>query len=102
MTGTRSTRRGGKRLLRDMRNGQTRGRERTRVVRIPMRFQRRRGLKRIVAPDGSATVPATKPRPDGTLMALACAHRWQQMLEKGEYGTLAELASAERISSGAV
>jgi hypothetical protein len=35
-------------------------------------------------------VPATKPQPDGTLKALVCAHRWQQML-KGEYGTLAEL-----------
>jgi hypothetical protein len=45
---------------------------------------------------------ATKPQPDGTLKALACAHRWQQMLEKGEYGTLAELASAKRLSSGAV
>jgi len=33
---------------------------------------------------------------------LACPHRWQQMMENGEYGTLAELASAERLSSGAV
>jgi hypothetical protein len=30
--------------------------------------------------------------------ALARAHRWQRMLEYGEYGTLAELAAAERIS----
>jgi hypothetical protein len=29
----------------------------TLVVRIPMRFQRRSGRKRIVAPDGSAIVP---------------------------------------------
>ena len=29
----------------------------TLVVRIPMRFQRRGGRKRIVAPDGSAIVP---------------------------------------------
>jgi hypothetical protein len=58
----------------------------TLVVRIPMRFQHRGGRKRIVAPDGSAIVPATRPQPDGTLKALACAHRWQQKLEKGEYG----------------
>jgi hypothetical protein len=39
-----------------------------------VRFQRRGGRKRIVAPDGSAIVPASKPQPDGTLIkALARA-----------------------------
>jgi hypothetical protein len=71
----------------------------TLVVRIPMRFQRRGGRKRIVAPDGSALTPASKPQPDGTLVkALARAWRWQRVLESGEYGTLAELSAAERIS----
>jgi hypothetical protein len=37
----------------------------TLVVRIPMRFQRRGGRKRIVAPDGSAIVPTNKPQPEG-------------------------------------
>ena len=73
------------------------------VVRIPMRFQRRGGRKRIVAPDGSEIAPATKPQPDGTLAkALARAWRWQRMLENGEHGTLAELAHAERISRSCV
>jgi hypothetical protein len=71
----------------------------TLVLRIPMRFQRRGGRKRIVAPDGSQIVPTSKPQPDSTLVkALARAHRWQRLLESGEYGTLAELADAERIS----
>jgi hypothetical protein len=71
----------------------------TLVVRIPMRFQRRGGRKRIVAPDGSEIVPTSKPQRDGTLVkALARAHRWQRVLESGEYGTLAELSAAERIS----
>jgi hypothetical protein len=35
----------------------------TLVVRIPMRFQRRVGRKRIVAPDGSELVPPTGPGP---------------------------------------
>ena len=49
-----------------------------------MRFQRRGGRKRIVAPDGSAIVPTLKPQPDGTLVkapplpvlvaAVACLH----------------------------
>ena len=70
----------------------------TLVVRIPMRFQRRGGRKRIVAPDGSSIIPAAKPQPDGTLVkALARARRWQRMLESSEYGTLAELADAEGI-----
>jgi hypothetical protein len=68
------------------------------VVRIPMRFQRG-GRKRIVAPDGSDIAPATRTQPKGALLkALARAWRWQRMLECGEYGTLAELAAAERIS----
>jgi hypothetical protein len=46
---------------------QTRLEGSTLVVRIPMRFQRRGGRKRIVIPDGSAMVPATRPQPDGTL-----------------------------------
>ena len=51
----------------------------TLVVRIPMRFQRRGGRKRIVAPDGSEIAPSTKPQPDGTLVkALARAWRWQR------------------------
>jgi hypothetical protein len=32
------------------------------------------------------------------MKALARAHRWQRMLESGEYGTLAELSAAEQIS----
>ena len=51
----------------------------TLVVRIPMRFQRRGGRKRIVAQDGSAIVPSSKPQPDGALVkALARAWRWQK------------------------
>ena len=69
------------------------------IVRIPMRFQRRGGRKRIVAPDGREIVPTSKRQPDSTLVkALARAWRWQRMLESGEYATLAELGEAERIS----
>jgi hypothetical protein len=71
----------------------------TLVVRIPMRFQRRGGRKRIVAPDGSAIVPTLKPQLDGTLVkALARAHRWQGMLEEGRFASVRELAEAERVS----
>jgi hypothetical protein len=68
----------------------------TLVVRIPMRFQRRGGRKRIVAPDGSAIVPTSKPQPDGTLVkALARAWRWQRMLDDGVYASVSEIGDAE-------
>ena len=82
-----------------MRSVETRLDGGTLVVRIPLRFQRRGGRKRIVAPDGSEIAPTMKPQPDGTLVkALARAHRWRGLLESGKYGTIAELADAERIS----
>ena len=76
----------------------------TLVVRIPMRFQRRGGRKRIVAPDGSAIVPSSKPQPDSTLVkALARAWRWQRMLDGGVYATtVSEIGEAENISKSYV
>jgi hypothetical protein len=73
----------------------------TLVVRIPMRFQRRGGRKRIVAPDGSDLVRSSKPQPDGTLVkALARAHRWQRLLEQDRYSSIRVLAEAEKVSHG--
>jgi hypothetical protein len=69
----------------------------TLVVRIPMRFQRRGGRKRIVAPDGSDIVPSSKPRPDGTLAKARAPWRWQRMLEEGRFASVRELAKAEQI-----
>jgi hypothetical protein len=75
----------------------------TLVVRIPMRFQRRGGRKRILAPDGSELVPATKPQPDGALLkALARAWRWQRLLDEGVYTTVSEIGDTENISKSYV
>ena len=75
----------------------------TLVVRIPMRLQHRGSRKRIVAPDGSAIVPAFKPQPDGTLVkALARAWRWQRMLDVGVYATVSDIGDAENISKSYV
>ena len=42
---------------------------------------------------------AERGRVDSTLVkAMARAHRWQGMLESGRYGSIAELAAAERIN----
>jgi hypothetical protein len=75
----------------------------TLVVRIPMRFDRRGGRKRIVAPDGTAIVTNSKPQPDGTLIkALARAWRWQRMLDNGIYTTVSDIGDAENISKSYV
>jgi hypothetical protein len=75
----------------------------TLVVRIPMRFQRRGGRKRIVAPDGSEIAPTSKPQPDGTLVkALARAWRWQRMLDEGVYASVSDVGDAENISKSYV
>ena len=71
------------------------------TVQVPLTFRRRGSRKQVVAPEGW-TGPAPAPRParvDGTLVkALARAHRWQGMLEGGEYGSIEELARAEKIN----
>jgi hypothetical protein len=69
------------------------------VIRIPMKFQRRGGRKRIVAPDGSELTPRSKAQPDGTLVkALVRAWRWQRMLDNGVYASVSDIAEAERIN----
>jgi AraC-like DNA-binding protein len=71
------------------------------TVRVPLAFRRRGGRKQVVTPEGW-TGPVLAPRPariDGTLVkALARAHRWQEMLDSGEYGSIEELARAEKIN----
>jgi hypothetical protein len=75
----------------------------TLVVWIPMRFQRRGGRKKIVAPDGTAIVPASKAQPDGTLVkTLARAWRRQRMLDDGVYATVSDIGDAENISKSYV
>jgi hypothetical protein len=72
------------------------------VLRIPMRFKRRGGRKRIVTPDGNEIVPTSKPQPDGTLVkALARAWRWQGLLDQGAY-TIRGIAEQEEINAGYV
>jgi len=71
----------------------------TLVVRIPLRFKRQGGRKRILAPDGSDLAPPTRLQLDGTLVkALARAWRWQRQLDAGVYVSLAEIAAAEKLS----
>ena len=58
----------------------------TLVVRIPMRFKRQGGRKRVLGPDGSDLTPPARAQPDGKLVkALVRAWRWQRQLDAGVY-----------------
>jgi hypothetical protein len=65
------------------------------TVRVPLAIRRRGGRKLVVTPDGS--LPGHAPADPALVKALARAHRWKRLLEEGHYGSLAELAKAERI-----
>jgi hypothetical protein len=70
------------------------------TVRVPLVIRRRGGRKLVVTPDGTSAPGATpaRTRADPALVkAPARAHRWKRLLESGRYGSLAELAAAERI-----
>jgi hypothetical protein len=70
------------------------------TVRAPFAIRKRGGRKVIVTPDGAAAPQpeARPPRIDNALVkALARAFRWRRMLESGDYGSIADLARAEKI-----
>ena len=68
-----------------------------------MTWKRRGGRKVIIAPDGGDAWAPAKPRPDETLIrALARAHRWKRLFEKGTYRSAAELAEAEKVTKSFV
>jgi hypothetical protein len=72
---------------------------RTLTVFVPMKFEKRGARKRIVAPDGTALAPVTRPQPNGRLMtALVRAWRWQKLIEAGRYASVREAARAEGVA----
>ena len=72
----------------------------TLTVHIPMRLHKRGGRKRIELPAGARPDnPGSSKATDATLLrALARAHRWQHLLETGQYRSVTELARAEKMS----
>lgn len=70
------------------------------TVRVPITIRKRGGRKLVVAPDGTPWSPP-RARIDSTLIkALARAHRWKRMLDDGRYGSISELATAEKLDRG--
>ena len=70
------------------------------TVRVPLAIRRRPGRKTVVVPTGSSSA-VEQTRADPTLLkALARAFRWQRMLDDGRYGSISEMAAAEKIERG--
>ena len=66
------------------------------TLHVPFRIVKRGGRKEMQLLEGSAGSRRT----DNTLVkALARAFRWKQMLESGEFATIAELAEREGIAT---
>ena len=68
-------------------------------VRVPMTFVRRGGRKLVVSPDGASTIPPSRTQVDNAMVkALGRAFRWRKLLETGVFGTVEEMAAAEKIN----
>ncbi len=75
----------------------------TLVIRVPLQFQRHGGRKLIVGPDGEEAWAPVPTGPDSTLIwALGRAHRWKRLLESETYGSIKELATAEKVNDSYV
>ena len=77
---------------------------RTVTVRVPISIRRRGGRKLVLAPDGAevTAAPVTRHVDNAMVKAIARAFRWREMLESGEYATIAEIAAAEKINESYV
>jgi hypothetical protein len=72
------------------------------TVRIPISIRKRGGRKLVLAPDGKTEMTFNRRIDNSMVKAIARAFRWQKLLEDGTYGTIAEIAEAEKINESYV
>ncbi|MCM8626478.1 hypothetical protein [Accumulibacter sp.] len=76
---------------------------RTLTVSVPMTFTKRGGRKLVISPDGTPSWAPPRRRVDNAMVkALARAFRWRKLMETGAYGTVEEIAAAEKINASYV
>jgi hypothetical protein len=69
------------------------------TIKVPLAIRQRGGVKQVIAPTGASDWAPHAQQVEGTLVkAIARGFRWRRLLEDGAYGTIAELAAAEKIS----
>jgi hypothetical protein len=74
----------------------------TLTVRVPFTIRKRGGRKLVIAPGGSETAPVRHRVDNAMVKALARGFRWRKLLETAVYGTIEEIAAAEKINSSYV
>jgi len=72
------------------------------TVRVPLAARKPRGGRKLILTPGGVTNRGTTAADTTLVKALARAFRWRRMLETGRYGTIDELAAAEKINSSYV
>jgi hypothetical protein len=76
---------------------------RTLTIRVPLSFRQRGGRKLVVSPVGGVPWASPRTRVDNAMVkAIARAFRWRKRLEKGFYGSVEEIAQAEKINDSYV
>lgn len=72
------------------------------TLKLPLTIRQRGGRKIVITPTSPGSLP-TRTRADNTLIkAVARAHRWKNLLERGDFASVRELAAAEQINESYV
>ena len=69
------------------------------TIEVPFTIRKRGGRKQFITPDGASAWVSPRTQIDSTMIkALARGFRWRKLLETGLYGTIDEIANAEKIN----
>ena len=73
------------------------------TVEVPFTIRKRGGRKQVITPDGASPWVSRRARIDSSMIkAIARGFRWRKLLETGVYGTIDEIAKAEKINASYV
>jgi hypothetical protein len=65
------------------------------VIRIPLTLKRRSGRKEVIVEPPPMTPTRRRQHVNPLMAAVARAHRWEELLESGRYGSWVEIATAQ-------
>jgi hypothetical protein len=68
------------------------------TVRVPLAVRKQRGGRKLMIAPASTTNRAPSAADTTLVKAMARAFRWRRMMETGRYGTISDLAAAEKIA----
>ncbi len=72
------------------------------TVRVPLAVRKQRGGRKLMIAPASNTKRGSLAADTTLVKAVARAFRWRRMMEAGRFGTIDELAAAEKINSSYV